>query len=168
MIFKLFMTKKLNSYFTFILICFLSIRIAAYAANPNYMIKPKIISALDGDTIKIWTKERPVSVRLTGIDCYETSVNGHIQYQRNKGLTDEQIIEKGLKAKDELIKILRSNKNIYLEITGIDRKWGRYVGIFYYKDSKGRYISINDKMLKTGYCPQYIFKPYDEYIKYKR
>lgn len=97
---------------------------AAYAANPNYMIKPKIISALDGDTIKIWTKERPVSVRLTGIDCYETSVNGHIQYQRNKGLTDEQIIEKGLKAKDELIKILRSNKNIYLEITGIDRKWG--------------------------------------------
>ena len=111
---------------------------AAYAANPNYMIKPKIISAPDGDTIKIWTKERPVSVRLTG-----------------------------LKAKDELIKILRSNKNIYLEITGIDRKWGRYVGIFYYKDSKGRYISINDKMLKTGYCPRYIFKPYDEYIKYK-
>ena len=108
---------------------------AAYAANPNYMIKPKIISAPDGDTIKIWTKERPVSVRLTGIDCYETSVNGHIQYQRNKGL----------KAKDELIKILRSNKNIYLEITGIDRKWGRYVGIFYYKDSKGRYISINDR-----------------------
>ena len=121
MIFKLFMTKKLNSYFTFILICFLSIRIAAYAANPNYMIKPKILYVIDGDTIKIHTNERPVSVRLTGIDCYETSVNGHIRYQQNKGLSDEQIIEKGLKAKDELIKILRSNKNIYLELTEIGR-----------------------------------------------
>lgn len=72
---------------------------AAYAANPNYMIKPKILYVIDGDTIKIHTNERPVSVRLTGIDCYETSVNGHIRYQQNKGLSDEQIIEKGLKAK---------------------------------------------------------------------
>lgn len=164
----MFMTKRLNIYFLIILMCLLAINGAAQAANPDYMIKPKILYVIDGDTIKIHTNERPVSVRLTGIDCYETSVNGHIRYQQNKGLSDEQIIEKGLKAKDELIKILRSNKNIYLELTGIDKKWGRFVGILYYKNPKGKYVSINDRMLKTGYCPQYIFKPYDEYIKYKR
>lgn len=135
----------------------------AFCANPDYMIKPRIVNVIDGDTIKIQTKERPVNVRLTGIDCYEISDNGHIKYQRGKGLTDEQIIEKGLKAKDELIKILRANKNIYLELTGLDKKWGRYVGIFYYKDTNGRYVSINDRMMNTGYCPHFVYRPYGQY-----
>lgn len=124
--------------------------------NRNYIIKPVIVSVVDGDTIKIRLKERDTGVRLTGIDCYETSVNKHIKYQRNKGLTDEQIIEKGLMAKQELIKILRSHKNIYLEITGVDH-YSRLVGIFYYKDKKGHYVSINDEMMNTGYCPQFIY-----------
>lgn len=139
----------------------------AFCANPDYMIKPRIISAPDGDTIKIWTKEKNVNVRLTGIDCYETNVNSHIKKQRNNGMTDEQIIEAGLQAKQELLNILRSNKNIYLELTGIDKKWGRYVGIFYYKDKSGNYVSINDKMMNTGYCPQYIFTPDSQYLKYR-
>lgn len=87
----------------------------AFCANPDYMIKPRIISAPDGDTIKIWTKEKNVNVRLTGID----------------------------------------------------KKWGRYVGIFYYKDKSGNYVSINDKMMNTGYCPQYIFTPDSQYLKYR-
>lgn len=124
--------------------------------NPNYIMRPQIVSVVDGDTIKIRLKERDTGVRLTGIDCYETSVNKHIKYQRNKGLTDEQIIEKGLMAKQELIKILRSHKNIYLEITGVDH-YSRLVGIFYYKDKKGHYVSINDEMMNTGYCPQFIY-----------
>lgn len=96
---------------------------------------------------------------LEGIDCYETSANPHIKYQRADGLTDYEIIEKGLKAKAELLNILRSQKDIYLELTGIDKKYGRYVGIFYYKDAKGNFVSINDKMMGTGYCPQYIYVP---------
>lgn len=125
--------------------------------NRNYIIKPVIVSVVDGDTIKIRLKEKDTGVRLTGIDCYETSVNKHIKYQRNKGLSDEQIIEKGLMAKQELIKILQSYKNIYLEITGVDH-YSRLVGIFYYKDNNGNYISINNEMMNTGYCPEYIYK----------
>lgn len=125
--------------------------------NSNYLIKPTIAYVVDGDTIKIRLKERNTSVRLTGIDCYETSTNNHIKYQRNKGLTDDEIILRGYKAKDELTKILRKHEDIYLEITGVDH-YSRLVGIFYYKDSKGKYISINDEMMKTGYCPQYIYK----------
>lgn len=125
--------------------------------NQNYIIKPVIVSVVDGDTIKIRLKEKDTGVRLTGIDCYETSVNKHIKYQRNKGLSDEQIIEKGLMAKQELIKILQSHKNIYLEITGVDH-YSRLVGIFYYKENNGNYISINNEMMNTGYCPEYIYK----------
>lgn len=88
--------------------------------NPNYLIKPTIAYVVDGDTVKIRLKERNTSVRLTGIDCYETSDNNHIKYQRNKGLTDDEIISRGLKAKQEMIKILRKHKEIYLEITGVD------------------------------------------------
>ncbi|MBS4759332.1 MAG: thermonuclease family protein [Clostridium sp.] len=125
--------------------------------NQNYIVHPQIVSVVDGDTIKIRLKEKDTGVRLTGIDCYETSVNKHIKYQRNKGLSDEQIIEKGLMAKQELIKILQSHKNIYLEITGVDH-YSRLVGIFYYKDNNGNYISINNEMMNTGYCPEYIYK----------
>ena len=57
----------------------------------------------------------------------------------------------------ELIKILRRHKDIYLEITGVDH-YSRLVGIFYYKDSKGNYVSINKEMMNTGYCPMYIYK----------
>ncbi len=125
--------------------------------DQNYLIKPTIAYVVDGDTIKIRLKERNTSVRLTGIDCYETSTNNHIKYQRNKGLTDDEIILRGYKAKDELTKILRKHEDIYLEITGVDH-YSRLVGIFYYKDTKGKYININNEMMKTGYCPQYIYK----------
>ena len=123
---------------------------------PN-TFKPQIAYVIDGDTVKIRLKERNVSVRLTGIDCNETSDNNHIKYQRNKGLTDDEIISRGLKAKQEMIKILRKHKEIYLEITGVDH-YSRLVGIFYYKDPQGKYININNEMMKTGYCPEYIYK----------
>lgn len=125
--------------------------------DTNYLIKAVIVYAVDGDTIKIRLKERNTSVRLTGIDCYETSANNHIKYQRNQGLTDDDIILRGYKAKEELIKILRRHKDIYLEITGVDH-YSRLVGIFYYKDSKGNYVSINKEIMNTGYCPMYIYK----------
>lgn len=141
----------------FVAVCaFLSANIGI-CANQNYLIKPQIAYVIDGDTVKIRLKERNTSVRLTGIDCYETSDNNHIKYQRNKGLTDDEIISRGLKAKQEMIKILRKHKEIYLEITGVDH-YSRLVGIFYYKDPQGKYININNEMMKSGYCPEYIYK----------
>ena len=143
-----------------VLLIFLSPVKAAHGNTTfNYIIKPRIVSAPDGDTIKIWTKQTPVSVRLEGIDCYETSANPHIKYQRTEGLTDEEIIERGLKAKAEMLKILRGHKDIYLELRGIDKRYGRYVGIFYYIDPNGKMVNINEEMMKTGYCPKYIYAP---------
>lgn len=141
-----------------IFIVFVMTLVKCIAINQNYVIKPQIIRVIDGDTVKIWMKENNFNVRLTGIDCYETSPNNHIKYQRKENLSDEQIIEMGQKAKSALTNVLNSNPNIYLEITGVDKKYGRIVGVFYYKDKYNNLVDINNKMLQTGYCPKFIYK----------
>ena len=132
----------------------------AIAMNENYLIKPKIKQVFDGDTIQIRTKQDDVSVRLYGIDCYETLINIHINYQKNDNISYEEIIEKGKQAKLILQDIIKNNKNIHLEIIGMDKKYGRLVGTFYYKDDENKFVNINKLMQKTGFCPAYTYKPH--------
>ena len=126
----------------------------AYCKNVKYIIKPHILKVLDGDTILIKTKEGTASVRLTGIDCYETKMNSHIKYQKTDDISYEEIFERGRLAKERLENLI-SDKNISLEITGIDRKYGRFVGVLYSSDGK----NINKEMLKDDLCKVYVFKP---------
>ncbi len=126
----------------------------AYCKNVKYIIKPHILKVLDGDTILIKTKEGTASVRLTGIDCYETKMNSHIKYQKTDDISYEEIFKRGRLAKERLEKLV-SDKNISLEITGIDRKYGRFVGVLYSSDGK----NINKEMLKDDLCKVYVFKP---------
>ena len=126
----------------------------AYCKNVKYIIKPHILKVLDGDTILIKTKEGTASVRLTGIDCYETKMNSHIKYQKTDDISYEEIFKRGRLAKEKLEKLV-SDKNISLEITGIGRKYGRFVGVLYSSDEK----NINKEMLKDDLCKVYVFKP---------
>ena len=126
----------------------------AYCKNVKYIIKPHILKVLDGDTILIKTKEGTASVRLTGIDCYETKMNSHIKYQKTDDISYEEIFKRGRLAKEKLEKLV-SDKNISLEITGIGRKYGRFVGVLYSSDGK----NINKEMLKDDLCKVYVFKP---------
>ena len=132
---------------------------SAIAIDEDYTIKPKDIKAIDGDTVLIKTKEVNASVRLFGIDCYETHINNHINYQKTDDITYDEIIKKGKQATIILEKILNKNKDIYLEITGMDKKYGRLVGIIYYKNSENRLININKLMEQSGFCPAYKYKP---------
>lgn len=122
--------------------------------NIKYIIKPYLLKVLDGDTILIKTKEGTASVRLTGIDCYEMKMNSHIKYQKTDDISYEEIFERGRLAKERLENLI-SDKNISLEITGIDRKYGRFVGVLYSSDGK----NINKEMLKDDLCKVYVFKP---------
>lgn len=126
--------------------------------NPIRVYQPYTV---DGDTIYIRLKEGKVKIRLSGIDCFESNNNPHIIYQiQDYGLSESEIIKKGQAATRILKNIIETNKNdIYFELTGIDKKYGRLVGVIYYKDKNGNLININEKMQKTGYCPEYIFLP---------
>ena len=126
----------------------------AYCKNVKYIIKPHILKVFDGDTILIKTKEGTASVRLTGIDCYETKMNSHIKYQKTDDIFYEEIFKRGRLAKERLEKLI-SDKNISLEITGIDRKYGRFVGVLYSSDGK----NINKEMLKDDLCKVYVLNP---------
>ena len=65
----------------------------------RYLIKPDILKVIDGDTVLIKMKEGTASVRLTGIDCYETKMNSHIKYQKTDDISYEEIFERGKLAK---------------------------------------------------------------------
>ena len=82
-------------------------------------------------------------------------MNPHIKYQKADGMSYEEIFVLGNKAKKELESLIY-NKNIFLEITGVDRKYGRFVGILYDND-----VNINKKMLNSGLCPEYKFNAKD-------
>ncbi len=143
--------KKIIIILMFVLNIFINF---AYCKNVKYTIKPVILDVFDGDTILIKTKEGTASVRLTGIDCYETKMNSHIKYQKTDDISYEEIFERGRLAKERLENLI-SDKNISLEITGIDRKYGRFVGVLYSSDGK----NINKEMLKDDLCKVYVFKP---------
>lgn len=121
--------------------------------NKDYIIKPVILKVFDGDTVLIKTKEGTASVRLTGIDCYETHFNSHVVYQKTEKNSYEEIFEKGEMAKLRLEQLIK-NKNIFLEITGMDKKYSRLVGILYTSDG----MNINKEMLKNGLCMPYEYK----------
>lgn len=144
--------------FLFLLI-WKSIVFAKNTRDENYTIKPEIVRIIDGDTILIKTKEGTASVRLTGIDCFETYMNPHIKYQKTDDITYEEIFERGIAAKNKLESLLKE-KEVYLEITGIDKKYGRLVGILY-TDS----MNVNKEMLKNKLCKEYIYSSVNKKVK---
>lgn len=148
------MKKSLISILSFI---FLSLPAFAEYNNKVHVYNPQ---ALDGDTISITLREGRASVRLTGIDCFESKMNDRVYLQMRKNyLTKDEILDKGIKAKKILNEIISQNSDeIWLNITGIDRTYGRLVGIIYYKDTKGNFVNINEIMKKSGSCPVFIFK----------
>ena len=149
----MYILKKNTFYYFLVILSFLFLCEKSNAKELNSIIKPNIVKVFDGDTILIRLKEGVVPVRLTGIDCSETKMNSHIYYQKNDSNTFEQIFKEGNLAKDKLEELV-IGKDVYLELTGIDRKYGRFVGILYSSD----WVDINDLMIKNGICKKYVYK----------
>lgn len=124
--------------------------------HPDKVIKVTITKIIDGDTVKVMLPQGNYSVRLNGIDCYESSYNKHIYTQINKiGLNQEQIVLLGKEATKKLAEKINVGEQVDLEIIGLDTKYGRLVGNIYKKGE-----NLNDYMKSTGYCPEYIYKPF--------
>lgn len=115
----------------------------------------EVPSAPDGDTIKIKLPQGVYSVRLVGIDCYETS-KIHRAYKQayENSLTIEEVIKKGNEATDYLVEILKkSNNRVKFQLEGID-KYGRFLGVIYDKNGN----NINKMMMNNGMCLPYEYQ----------
>ncbi len=127
--------------------------IATYA-NRSTPQKIEIVRILDGDTIETTTSK----IRLSGIDCYETS-NRQRAYKQayENNLTMEQVIENGKKSKESLTNLLNAHKgNIYFveNKSPTPDKYNRKLGIVY-----ATKINVNEYMLNQGGCLKYNYTP---------
>lgn len=113
-----------------------------------YHYKAVVIDVYDGDTCTVdidlglhtWIKGE--KLRLNRINAPEL-----------KGAERA----KGLKSRDHLRNII-NGKEVYIEtIKDKKEKYGRYLAEVWFEESKGKFININDKMVKDGFA---IYKKY--------
>ena len=95
-----------------------------------------------------------MSIRLSGIDCYETSKRDRAYKQAylNK-MSIEDVVKRGKESKEILTNILKNNNNITVRFTDVDKRYNRNVGIIYAGD-----INVNEYMVQNGGCMMFEYK----------
>lgn len=137
------------------IIIVLTIFISAELVMANSCLSQiRITKVSDGDTVKGIVNGKEVSVRLSGIDCYETSKRDRAYKQAylNK-ISIEDVVKNGLESKKILANLLRNNNNITFKTTDVDKRYNRLVGILYVGD-----INVNEYMIQKGGCLVYEYK----------
>ncbi len=114
----------------------------------------KITKVTDGDTVKGIINGKEMSIRLSGIDCYETSKRDRAYKQAylNK-MSIEDVVKRGKESKEILTNILKNNNNITVRFTDVDKRYNRNVGIIYAGD-----INVNEYMVQNGGCMMFEYK----------
>ena len=114
----------------------------------------KITKVTDGDTVKGIINGKEMSIRLSGIDCYETSKRDRAYKQAylNK-MSIADVVKRGKESKEILTNILKNNNNITVRFTDVDKRYNRNVGIIYAGD-----INVNEYMVQNGGCMMFEYK----------
>lgn len=114
----------------------------------------RITKITDGDTVKGIVNGKEISIRLSGIDCYETSKRDRAYKQAylNK-MTIEEVVQRGKDSKEILTNLLRTNNNITVQFTDIDKRYKRNVGILYAGE-----VNVNEYMMQKGGCMCFEYK----------
>lgn len=129
---------------SFILLIVFVLCSASYAASKTPV---KIVKILDGDTIRAKINDNIFSIRLIGIDCYETTSNNRAYKQAyNNNLTIGEVIKNGKFSKKYLINLYKKSNVQTFEFMGLDY-YKRPLGVLYFDD-----VNINQKMLNHGGC----------------
>lgn len=117
---------------------------ASYAVSKTPV---RIVKILDGDTIRAKINDNIFSIRLIGIDCYETTPNNRAYRQAyNNNLTIGEVIKNGKFSKKYLINLYKKSNVQTFEFMGLDY-YKRPLGVLYFDD-----VNINQKMLNHGGC----------------
>lgn len=136
----------------------LTILFAFFASNPALAKdhqQATLLKVFDGDTILVRVNKKEESVRLLGIDCYETYANNRAYKQAyTDKITVEKVVEQGLEAKYYVQKILKPNDTVFLETEKSERdKYGRLLAYVYLKDG----TMLNKLLLKNNKAKLFIF-----------
>ena len=129
---------------SFILLIVFVLCSASYAASKTPV---RIVKILDGDTVRAKINDNIFSIRLIGIDCYETTPNNRAYRQAyNNNLTIGEVIKNGKFSKKYLINLYKKSNVQTFEFMGLDY-YKRPLGVLYFDD-----VNINQKMLNHGGC----------------
>ena len=129
---------------SFILLIVFVLCSASYAASKTPV---RIVKILDGDTVRAKINDNIFSIRLIGIDCYETTPNNRAYRQAyNNNLTIGEVIKNGKFSKKFLINLYKKSNVQTFEFMGLDY-YKRPLGVLYFDD-----VNINQKMLNHGGC----------------
>lgn len=111
-----------------------------------------LIKVSDGDTIKVLLDDKKENIRLSEIDCFETSKNKRAIWQSEYyHISLGEVIKRGLNSKEILKDKLKNQSNLKLKWQKRD-KYKRILGKVYLEDG----TSINDFMLNRGGCELYV------------
>lgn len=111
-----------------------------------------LIKVSDGDTIKVLLDDKKENIRLSEIDCFETSKNKRAIWQSEYyHISIGEVIKRGLNSKEILKDKLKNQSNLKLKWQKRD-KYKRILGKVYLEDG----TSINDFMLNHGGCELYV------------
>jgi len=104
-----------------------------------------VIRVIDGDTIVFDYQKLPIIVRLKGIDTFETKLNKHLRKQQKQfGYSDEEIIRRGMMAKQFVRRNLKLGNTycIQIDINHPFGYYGRYIADVYTNNMcKGKTLS---------------------------
>ncbi len=138
----------------FIIVVLIILSITEFAAARACLEHITITKVTDGDTVKGIVNGQEMSIRLSGIDCYETSKRDRAYKQAylNK-MSIEDVVKKGKESKLILSNLLKSSDNITIKFTDTDKRYNRNVGILYIGN-----MNVNEYMIKNGGCMMFEYK----------
>lgn len=114
------------------------------------VVPVQVVKVCDGDTVKLKRGKSKFSLRLAGIDCYETGkINRAYKQAYLNKITIEEVVRRGKCSKEYLKARVSSGTNFGMEVTNIGR-YKRPIGDFYIDG-----VKINQEMIKKGGCFAY-------------
>lgn len=130
--------------------------------NTSNNLEIKVLSVVDGDTLKISYKGQKESIRLIGVDAPESTINKKTKRDaKRSGQSIETIIAMGKRATKYVKSLVKPGDEITIELDVQERdRYGRLLGYVYLSDGK----MLNEEIVKAGYANIMTIRPN---VKYK-
>ena len=121
------------------------------------------IKVSDGDTIKVNLNNQQTTIRLIGIDTFETSKSNKAYKQAYEyNLSIDEVVAKGKQAKEFMSYLLKNKSQLFLELDA--DKTDRYDRILAYIWSSDTQM-INMQIICSGYALVLTIEPNDKYAQ---